>query len=162
MVTPTAPSSTDGLCYAVGQNSAGSYTIPAAVAGTKYQVKFSVGGVCADKAAGTYSLAVGDDVYIQAVALTGYSLSGTTSWIFVIGGPDGDDCVAPAAPSVTQALCNGPGNLEPGVVHGAGLDGHPVPGVERRGVGERRIGHRERQHVPDDDPVQGGCALLGT
>ena len=36
-------------------------------------------------------------------------MSGTTSWIFVIGGPDGVDCVAPAAPSITQALCTGPG-----------------------------------------------------
>jgi hypothetical protein len=109
IVTPTVPTYADGLCYAAGQNSAGSYTIPAAVAGTKYQVKFSAGGVYADKAAGTYPLAVGDDVYIQAVALTGYGLSGTTSWYFVIGGPDGDDCVAPAVPSLTQSSCTGPG-----------------------------------------------------
>ena len=109
LVTATAPSFADGLCYAVGQNSAGSYTIPAAVAGTKYQVKFTPGGAWADKAAGTYALAAGEDVYIQAVALNGYSLTGTTSWYFVIGGPDSDECVAPAAPSVTQAVCEGPG-----------------------------------------------------
>lgn len=67
-VTATAPTKSD-----VSGTSSDTYTIP-----TKTGVEYRIGGVA--KAAGTYPTGGATSVAITAVATSGYSLTGTSSW----------------------------------------------------------------------------------
>jgi hypothetical protein len=81
----------------------------------QYQVDLNGGGF-ADVAGGVHDVAVGTVVTIRAVALTGYTLSGTTNWPpFTIA--SSGDClvdVTATAPSYTPAACTGPGTYSLG------------------------------------------------
>ena len=123
---PAAPSFTPAVCTGPGTFGMGSYTIPTTV-GVTYQTKFSDGGSYADSAAGTFLVPVGTIVYVRAVAVTGYALTGASTWgpyTFVSPGA----CLVtavPTEPSFVDAVCTGPGT------YGQGSYGIPsVAGVQ--------------------------------
>ena len=121
-VVPTAPTFTPAVCTGPGTYGTGSYSIPT-TAGVTYQTKFSAGGSYADSAAGTFFVSVGAVVYIKAVALPGYTLSGDSVW-----GPYTFDSpgaclvtVIPTEPTFTDAVCTGPGTY--------GQGGYSIPSL---------------------------------
>lgn len=79
-----------------------SYTIPT-TAGVKYTVQINGVGGFVEKSAGTYPVAQGTSVEVKAVALGGYSLTGTQQWSKTFGSVDCS--VTPAAPGFTSAVC---------------------------------------------------------
>jgi hypothetical protein len=114
-VTPTAATFSAAVCAAAGQYGPGGYTIPATT-GVKYLV--SVGnGAWVEKAAGTYSVAKGTKVQVQAQALAGYALSGTTTWTTTITGPASCDVTVTATrPTSVDGVCVAEGQVGQGAV----------------------------------------------
>ncbi len=112
---PAAPTFTPAVCTGPGTYGTGSYTIPTTV-GVRYQTKFSAGGTYADSAAGTFPVSVGTVVYVKAVALAGYTLSGASTWgPYTFASPGA--ClvtVLPTEPTFTDAICTGPGTYGQG------------------------------------------------
>jgi hypothetical protein len=107
-VTPTSPTVTQAVCTGPGAFGDGSYTIPSTT-GVKYQ--FGTDGVAfADKAAGTYPVAVGTTVYLRAVAEAGYSLDSEdpVGWGPIVLASPGDCLVVstiPNDPSSHDQVC---------------------------------------------------------
>jgi len=113
-VTPTKVTFTDAVCTAAGQYGAGSFTIASVPTGVQYQYSTtSNSGPWTNVGAGTTTIAAGVTVYVQAIALDGYKLTGTTSWSHTISHPTASKCVVPTAPTLTQSVCTTPGNSNP-------------------------------------------------
>ena len=106
-VGPTTPTPKDADCTAAGQYGTGSFTIASVPNGVQYRYSTaSSSGPWTSVGAGTTPVAAGLTVWIQAIALDGYKLTGTTSWHFTIGHPTATHCVS--APDVVfhNAYCN--------------------------------------------------------
>lgn len=104
-ITPTPPSSTNAVCVSTGTVGGGSYTIPAPQTGVEYQRFDAVSASWISVGAGTYAASAGSVIKIQAVASTGYKLTGTTSWNLEIVAPVAANCVVPTAPTASPAVC---------------------------------------------------------
>ncbi len=115
-VTPTAPTFQDDECTAEpGESSGASYTIPS-TEGVKYQVYRLIGG-WTTVAAGEHVYLSGATVSLRAVALTGYELTGTTSWSHTFG-PWAGLCLVDATPGASyelpQCVVDEPGTIADG------------------------------------------------
>ena len=96
----TAPTQYNPYCTGAGVVSGGGYTIPTKETG----ITFQVGGK--NVAAGPHDLAAGASVTIDAVADTGYTVTGTHSWTFTLTNPDASKCLVPAAPTLDSSACS--------------------------------------------------------
>ena len=115
-VTPTAPTFQDDECTAEpGESTGASYTIPS-TEGVKYQVYRLIGG-WTTVAAGEHVYLSGGTVSLRAVALTGYELTGTTSWSHTFG-PWAGLCLVDATPGASyelpQCVVDEPGTIADG------------------------------------------------
>jgi hypothetical protein len=109
-VTPTKPTIVEAVCTGEGQVGQASYTIPA-ITGVKYQVSSgNHNGPWSDIPAGVYDANDGSSVWIQAVALTGYDVEGTSKWKLEFDDITSWKCDVPAAPTFTAQVCTGPGS----------------------------------------------------
>lgn len=108
-VEPTKPTIVEAVCTGEGQVGLASYTIPS-ITGVKYQISSGgSSGPWTDIAAGVYDAADGSSVWIQAVALSGYDIDGTSKWKLEFDDVSSWKCDVPAAPTFTAQVCTGPG-----------------------------------------------------
>lgn len=109
-VTPTVATFHDAVCTGPGTSDSNTYTIPVTT-GVKYQVKIGTGS-WNDVSDGTYNVGA-VTISIQAVALSGYTLSGATSWNHSFS--DAGLCLVSTEvttiPTFIDAVCTGPGTL---------------------------------------------------
>jgi hypothetical protein len=113
-VTPVAPTFTNAQCTGPGTYGQASYTIPSTT-GVRYLVSINDGSY-SEKAAGTYFVAVGTKVEVQADDLAGYDLKGNDSqweWSKTFSAPDCDTDVTPTKPTIVQAVCVADGQVGP-------------------------------------------------
>lgn len=115
--TPVAPDFAAAVCSTTtaGQFGTASYTIPT-TAGVAYQVRINSGS-WTDANPGTYPVAANATVRVRAVALDGYTLTGTTQWTEKFTAPDCITEVTSTKPAMTQAVCTaeeqvGPASFE--------------------------------------------------
>ncbi|MEO6114838.1 MAG: hypothetical protein ABIP33_00475, partial [Pseudolysinimonas sp.] len=112
--TPTTVTFADAVCTAAGQYGAGSFTISSVPAGVQYQYSTtSSSGPWTNVGLGTISIPAGTTVWVQAIALPGYKISGTSSWSHTIAHPTASKCVVPAPATLAQSACTTPGNSSP-------------------------------------------------
>lgn len=109
-VTPTTVTFTDAVCTASGQYGSGSGTISSVPAGVQYQAStVSANGPWQNVGQGTLPIEAGTTVFVRAIALDGYTLTGTSTWWHTVTHPVASSCVEAKEPVVNQSLCTGPG-----------------------------------------------------
>jgi LPXTG-motif cell wall-anchored protein len=94
----TVPAFTQAVCAEAGTVTPATYTIPDITG-----VSYTVGGV--PVAPGTYPIAAGSTVVIDAIGSARYVLSGTTEWTSTAPTLDCIETGTPAAPTFTTQVC---------------------------------------------------------
>ena len=101
LVTPTPPSFSNDVCAGIGTSTGATYTIPKTTG-----VDYLVGGVLT--AAGNYPATDGQTVVVTAVAQSGYTLNGTTTFTHTFpAAPSCPSNVTPKAPTFVDTSCSG-------------------------------------------------------
>ena len=109
-VTPTDVTFTDAVCTATGEYGSGSGTISSVPAGIQYQAStVSANGPWENVGQGVLPIDAGTTVWVQAIALDGYKVVGTSTWQHTVTHPVAKFCVEAAAPIIQQSVCTTPG-----------------------------------------------------
>ncbi|MEO8528594.1 MAG: hypothetical protein ABI435_05910 [Pseudolysinimonas sp.] len=118
-VTPTAATFATAQCTGPGTYGTASYTVPAATTKYKYQIRFTSAGNSGWTdvvATGVTNVAIAANGYVEvkAVAINGWTLTGTKVWKKQFSAPDCTYNGHPTPPTIVQAVCNGEGTVGKG------------------------------------------------
>ncbi len=107
LTTPVAPTSTDAACTTPGQHSDATLVVPSTP-----HVVYKINGVGPDVSGQTLNETVGTSLNVVATPAAGYKFDGAQSLSYPVSFTDPGDClvaVSPITPTLTQAVCDGPG-----------------------------------------------------
>lgn len=114
-VTAAKPATSQAVCTASGQVGGAGYTI-VAVTGVRFERSDNGTSGWTEVTPGFVPMADGTSVWVRAVALSGYTLSGNANqykWRLDFTDVDASKCVTPVAPTPTYAQCTAPGQSNP-------------------------------------------------
>jgi hypothetical protein len=107
---PPGPSYTEAVCTGTGTVGSATVTIPSGVTGAQYWIKSGTGAYATVAQGATPSFAAGTVVQVKVTPLAGYELSvAPNEFAAYTFSNVASKCVQPVAPTVAQAICNGPG-----------------------------------------------------